>query len=99
MRYLAIKPAVLGVGNKIEKVSVDAKENIKANEQILIMTNEFTELPDMYGWTKKNVETFAKWKGIKITYKGSKSGTVTKQSVAAGEALSKTKKITITLGD
>ncbi|MBC7032198.1 PASTA domain-containing protein, partial [Salmonella enterica subsp. enterica serovar Enteritidis] len=27
------------------------------------------------------------------------SGTVTKQSVAAGEALSKTKKITITLGD
>ena len=46
-----------------------------------------------------NVETFAKWKGIKITYKGGKSGTVTKQSVAAGEALSKTKKITITLGD
>ena len=48
---------------------------------------------------KKNVETFAKWKGIKITYKGGKSGTVTKQSVAAGKALSKTKKITITLGD
>ena len=40
-----------------------------------------------------------KWKGIKITYKGGKSGTVTKQSVAAGEALSKIKKITITLGD
>lgn len=64
----------MGVGDKIEKVSVDAKANIKANEQILIMTNDFTELPDMYGWTKKNVETFAKWKGIKITYKGGKSG-------------------------
>ena len=99
LRQNLVHPIVLGVGNKIEKVSVDAKENIKANEQILIMTNEFTELPDMYGWTKKNVETFAKWKGIKITYKGGKSGTVTKQSVAAGEALSKTKKITITLGD
>jgi penicillin binding protein 2X len=94
-----IHPIVLGVGDKIEKVSVDAKANIKANEQILIMTNDFTELPDMYGWTKKNVETFAKWKGIKVTYKGGKSGTVTKQSVAAGKALSKTKKITITLGD
>ena len=99
LRQNLVHPIVLGVGNKIEKVSVDVKENIKANEQILIMTNEFTELPDMYGWTKKNVETFAKWKGIKITYKGGKSGTVTKQSVAAGEALSKTKKITITLGD
>lgn len=74
LRQNLVHPIVLGVGNKIEKVSVDAKENIKANEQILIMTNEFTELPDMYGWTKKNVETFAKWKGIKITYKGGKSG-------------------------
>ncbi|MDU6562573.1 MAG: PASTA domain-containing protein, partial [Streptococcus sp.] len=99
LRQNLIHPIVLGVGDKIEKVSVDAKANIKANEQILIMTNDFTELPDMYGWTKKNVETFAKWKGIKITYKGGKSGTVTKQSVAAGKALSKTKKITITLGD
>ena len=99
LRQNLIHPIVLGVGNKIEKVSVDAKADIKANEQILIMTNDFTELPDMYGWTKKNVETFAKWKGIKITYKGGKSGTVTKQSVAAGKALSKTKKITITLGD
>ncbi len=99
LRQNLIHPVVLGVGNKIEKVSVDAKADIKANEQILIMTNDFTELPDMYGWTKKNVETFAKWKGIKITYKGGKSGTVTKQSVAAGKALSKTKKITITLGD
>ena len=99
LRQNLIHPIVLGVGDKIEKVSVDAKANIKANEQILIMTNDFTELPDMYGWTKKNVETFAKWKGIKVTYKGGKSGTVTKQSVAAGKALSKTKKITITLGD
>ena len=99
LRQNLIHPIVLGVGNKIEKVSVDAKADIKANEQILIMTNDFIELPDMYGWTKKNVETFAKWKGIKITYKGGKSGTVTKQSVTAGKALSKTKKITITLGD
>ena len=99
LRQNLIHPIVLGVGDKIEKVSVDAKANVKANEQILIMTNDFTELPDMYGWTQKNVETFAKWKGIKITYKGGKSGTVTKQSVAAGKALSKTKKITITLGD
>ena len=65
LRQNLIHPIVLGVGDKIEKVSVDAKANIKANEQILIMTNDFTELPDMYGWTKKNVETFAKWKGIK----------------------------------
>ena len=35
----------------------------------------------MYGWTKENVEKFAKWTGIKITFKGSDSGTVTEQSV------------------
>lgn len=46
LRQNLIHPIVLGVGDKIEKVSVDAKANIKANEQILIMTNDFTELPD-----------------------------------------------------
>ncbi|MBO1695112.1 hypothetical protein, partial [Bacteroides uniformis] len=33
LRQNLVHPIVLGVGNKIEKVSVDAKEDIKANEQ------------------------------------------------------------------
>lgn len=63
------------------------------------MTNKLTTMPDMYGWTKKNVKKFAKWSGIKIKFKGSKSGTVKKQSLDIGKNLSKTKKLTITIGE
>lgn len=94
-----VQPIVLGMGDKITKVSVNANDNITANQQILLMTNDFTELPDMYGWTKQNCDIFAKWTGVTINYKGKKSGTVTKQSVEAGKALSDIKSITITLGD
>ncbi|VHG92890.1 cell division protein ftsI [Streptococcus pyogenes] len=53
----------------------------------------------MYGWTKSNVKTFAKWTGIDISFKGTDSGRVMKQSVDVGKSLKKIKKMTITLGD
>ena len=47
---------------------------------------------------RRTLKPLPNGKALKVTYKGGKSGTVTKQSVAAGKAPSKTKKITITLG-
>jgi len=47
---------------------------------------------------KENVDKFAEWTGIEITYKGEGSR-VSKQNVKVETALKKTKKITITLGD
>ena len=99
LRQNIIQPIILGNGSKISKVSKAAGSKLSENEQILLLTDKLTELPDMYGWTKKNVETFAKWTGIDITIKGKKSGTVTKQSVDSGKAIKKVKKLTITLGD
>ncbi|HEL0005807.1 TPA: penicillin-binding protein [Streptococcus equi subsp. zooepidemicus] len=99
LRRNLVHPIVLGNGSKIKKVSKKAGTNLAANQQILILSNHFDEMPDMYGWTKANVATFAKWTGIDIKYKGSSSGRVVKQSVDVGKALKKVKKITITLGD
>ena len=47
---------------------------------------------------QENVDKFAEWTGIEITYKGEGSR-VSKQNVKVETALKKTKKITITLGD
>ena len=55
-------------------------------------------MPDLYGWSKKNVETFAKWLNLEVEYEGS-GQTVTKQSVRANTALKNIQKIKITLGD
>ncbi|VUX02428.1 Penicillin-binding protein 2X [Streptococcus pasteurianus] len=81
LRDNLVQPVVVGSGSKIKKMSKKVGSNLSANEQILLWTGNLETVPDMYGWTKENVEKFAKWTGIKITFKGSDSGTVTKQSV------------------
>ena len=98
LRRNLIQPVVLGTGKNIKKMSVSAGTKLKANEQVLLLTDDLDSVPDMYGWTKENVDKFAEWTGIEITYKGEGSR-VSKQNIKVETALKKTKKITITLGD
>ncbi len=99
LRDNLVQPVVVGSGSKIKKMSKKVGSNLSANEQILLWTGNLETVPDMYGWTKENVEKFAIWTGIKITFKGSDSGTVTKQSVESETDIDGVKKITITLGE
>ena len=98
LRRNLVQPIVLGTGGKIKKVSVKEGKNLKANQQILILSDDLESLPDMYGWTKANVERFAKWQGIEVTFKGEGSKVV-KQSEKTNTSLKNLKKITITMGD
>ena len=99
LRDNLVQPVIVGSGSKIKKMSKKVGSNLSANEQVLLWTGSLKTVPDMYGWTKENVEKFAKWTGIKITFKGSDSGTVTKQSVESETDIDGVKKITITLGE
>lgn len=98
LRRNLVQPIVLGTGKNIRKMSVDVGSNVKANQQVLLLTEDFDAIPDMYGWTKKNAEIFGEWTGIEMTFKGS-GHKVIKQSVKMNTSLKKTKKITLTLGD
>lgn len=98
LRRHLVQPVILGNGDKIEKVSVKEGTNLASNQQILLLTNDLTEVPDMYGWTKENSDIFADWTGIDITYNGDGSQVID-QSVDVGADLKETKKITITLGE
>ena len=98
LRNNLVQPVVVGSGNKIKKMSKKVGSNLSQNEQVLLWTGKVKTMPDMYGWTKKNVEKFAKWTGIKVTFKGSGSK-VTKQSVDSEKDIDHVKKIKITLGD
>ena len=98
LRRNLVQPIVLGTGSKISKLSVKEGKNLKANQQVMILTDDLEDLPDMYGWTKANVERFAKWQDIEITFKGEGSRVV-KQSEATNTSLKNLKKLTITMGD
>lgn len=98
LRQQLVQPIILGNGGEIKKVSVDVGSNLAANQQILLLTDKFERVPDLYGWTKENVDIFAEWTGIEIEYSGSGSIAVG-QSVAIGSDLEQTKKIRINLGE
>ena len=90
LRRNLVQPIVIGSGAKIKESSV--------SEKVLLLSDKVEEMPDLYGWSKKNVETFAKWLNLEVEYEGS-GQTVTKQSVRANTALKNIQKIKITLGD
>ena len=98
LRRNLVQPIVIGSGTKIKDSSVAEGTNLDANEQILLLSDKVEEMPDLYGWSKKNVETFAKWLNIQVEFEGT-GETVKKQSVRANTALKDLQKIKITLGD
>ena len=98
LRRNLVQPIVIGTGTKIKELSVSEGDNLEANQQILILSDKVEEMPDMYGWTDENVQTFAKWLNIEVEWEGS-GKTVKKQSVRANTALKDLKKMKITLGD
>ena len=98
LRRNLVQPIVIGSGTKIKDSSVAEGTNLDANEKVLLLSDKVEEMPDLYGWSKKNVETFAKWLNLEVEYEGS-GQTVTKQSVRANTALKNIQKIKITLGD
>lgn len=97
LRRNLLHPIILGTGNKISKVSAEAGSDLAPGTQVLLLTNKFETLPDMYGWTDKTVEHFAKWTGIEVNIKG--SGRVIRQDKPIGTDIKGLKKITLTLSE
>ena len=98
LRRNLVQPIVIGSGTKIKDSSVAEGTNLDANEQILLLSDKVEEMPDLYGWSKKNVETFAKWLNLEVEFEGT-GEIIKKQSVRSNTALKDLQKIKITLGD
>lgn len=98
LRRNLVQPIVIGTGTKIKDSSVSEGNNLEANQQILILSDKLEEMPDMYGWTQENVQSFAKWLNIEVELDGT-GKTVQKQSVRANTAIKDIKNLKVTLGD
>ncbi|MCK3941877.1 penicillin-binding protein [Streptococcus suis] len=96
-RYL-VQPVILGNGAEIKEVSLEKDSLVAPNQQVLLLTNKLEDMPDLYAITKENMDIFAEWTGIEVTYEGSGSKVV-KQNVEVGTKLNKIKKLTVTLGE
>ena len=103
LRQQTLQPVAIGDGNKITTQSISSGSKVGANTRILLLTDGAHSLPDMYDWTRAQVEQLAKWYGLTVSYKGGgdkhESGTVTSQSVSENTTMKKGDKLTVTLSD
>ncbi|HFI0577908.1 TPA: penicillin-binding protein PBP2X [Streptococcus suis] len=98
LRRHLVQPVILGNGAEIKNVSLEKDSLVAPNQQVLLLTNKLEDMPDLYAVTKENMDIFAEWTGIEVTFEGYGSKVV-KQSVEVGTKLNKTKKLTVTLGE
>ncbi|RCW70806.1 penicillin-binding protein 2B [Saliterribacillus persicus] len=84
LKESGISPTVIGNGDKIEKVSVEAGEEITPNQRIFIITNEPT-MPDISGWALRDVLALSELIDLDLEWIG--NGFVDAQSIEKGRAI------------
>lgn len=97
LRQQILQPVVIGSGSVVIKQSIPAGSKLGANERVLLLTNGDASMPDIYDWSKKDVETLAQWLDLKVTYNGDASGRVTSQDIEMNASLKKGQKLTVNL--
>ena len=91
-----VECVIIGDGDEIIAQYPQAQETITSNERIILLSDASTlTMPDMKGWTRKDVTAFWKLTGIPISISG--SGKVVSQSIEAGQAVSTDSEISVKL--
>nr|WP_101913931.1 penicillin-binding protein [Lactococcus lactis] len=99
LRRTVISPVIIGTGAKVTAQSIAEGEKVAANTRILLLTNDKDQvMPDMYDWSKKEVEQLANWFGIKVTYEGSGNKVLT-QSIETSTNVKKGQMLTVKMGN
>lgn len=97
LRQQILQPVVVGSGTVVTKQSIAAGTELGANKRVLLLTNGDVKMPDIYDWSKEDVETLAKWTGLEVTFEGDETGKVAEQSIKTNTALKKGQKLTVKL--
>ena len=70
LRRNLIQPVVLGTGKNIKKMSVSAGTKLKANEQVLLLTDDLDSVPDMYDGPRKMLINLRNGRALRSPIKG-----------------------------
>ena len=93
---MKVEKVIIGNGDNIISQYPDGGESIISNQNIFLMSDGTKiTMPDMSGWTMKDITAFWKLTGIEIQMEG--SGSVYKQSVKKGQAINADSEIKVQL--
>ena len=83
-----LAPIILGGGNKIESQVPQAETRVLSGEKVFLLTDgETFEMPDIIGWSKRDVMKLSELLNLNINVMG--SGFAQRQSVSVGNTIRK----------
>lgn len=96
LKSYGVKKVIIGDGSSIIKQYPLPQESVSTKQNVFLLSdgNNIT-MPNMIGWSLKDVKQYSEITKIPITIEG--SGSVKKQSVKAGLKIDKASKIKVTL--
>src|SRR5699024_1083906 len=96
LEALDVETVIIGDGSSVVAQYPSAGETITSNDRLLLLTDGSSlSMPNMIGWTRKDVNAFCTLSGIDITIEG--NGKVKSQSVKKGTAISAESEISVQL--
>lgn len=96
LKGMAVNTVKIGNGNQIIKQYPKKGATIVSNQNIFLLSDGTNvTMPDMIGWTKKDVTAFWEMTGIAISMKG--SGSVVKQSIQVNQSIDSKSNIEVIL--
>ncbi|MEE5988028.1 PASTA domain-containing protein [Ligilactobacillus equi] len=89
--------SVVGQGRHIVSQSVAAETKLIKNGRVILVTNGPKTMPDLKGWSRKDVATLAKILKLKVTYYG--SGYVNEQNISEGTEINSKDELIVNLNN
>lgn len=96
MKDMAIGKVVIGNGSSVVKQYPEGGATVVSNQNVFILTDgaQIT-MPDMTGWTKKDITAYWELTGIQVQMEG--TGAVATQDIPVGQTIDKNTAIKVTM--
>ena len=80
-----LKPVVIGKGNKVIQQLPVSNQNVLEGERVIVKADGDVVLPDLTGWSRRDVMKIANIINVKLTLNG--NGYAVSQNIKAGEKI------------
>ncbi len=96
IKSIGVKKVVIGDGSNIIKQYPEVDDKVVTKQNVFLLTDGANiTMPDMKGWSLKDVKQYAALSGMNITWSG--SGSVSAQNIKSGENITNKTEIKLTL--
>ncbi|GAA0460573.1 penicillin-binding protein [Alkalibacillus silvisoli] len=92
-----VRVEVIGEGDQVEDIWPSSESQVLSNQRVLLKSDGEMTIPDLTGWTLRDVIALSRITGIELDYIG--TGFVKDQNIEAGSTLSEDRRLVVELSN